>query len=249
MTDYNDFKTCRTCEQEFPNTEEFYQRHSSTGKLRGQCIDCTRRKKRDYYHQNKAEISRKSKERYKNNPEPKKERSKNYYHANKDNVKDRHRKWVASNRDKVHANHKRYYYNHHEDHLRWHAEYRSKNRAALRKRHKLWRTNNPEKALAMGRRNYHKNKENYRINAHRRRARMMAAEGSFTKHDIRKMYQSQKGKCWWCGKNLNGKFHVDHRIPLVKGGSNNPSNLVISCAECNLSKNDKLPHEWGDRLL
>lgn len=44
---------------------------------------------------------------------------------------------------------------------------------------------------------------------------------------------------------------VDHVVPLVKGGSNGPDNLVIACSTCNLRKNDKLPHEWpeGGRLL
>ena len=37
-------------------------------------------------------------------------------------------------------------------------------------------------------------------------------------------------------------------IPLAKGGSNGPENIVIACAPCNLKKNAKLPHEFSDRL-
>jgi 5-methylcytosine-specific restriction endonuclease McrA len=46
-------------------------------------------------------------------------------------------------------------------------------------------------------------------------------------------------------------YHVDHVVPLVRGGSDDPSNLVIACVPCNLSKGDKLPHEWkrSGRLL
>jgi hypothetical protein len=84
---------------------------------------------------------------------------------------------------------------------------------------------------------------------HRRRARILATGGTYTKEDIELLYKSQKGKCWWCGKKVGEKYHVDHRIPLVKGGTNHPRNLVISCPFCNQSKHDKLPHEWRGRLL
>lgn len=93
-----------------------------------------------------------------------------------------------------------------------------------------------------------------RVEGHRRRARLMQAPGSHTVQDIQKQYERQKGKCYWCGKKLGtGKraYHVDHVVPLSRGGSNWPDNLVIACHTCNERKNDRLPHEWpeGGRLL
>jgi 5-methylcytosine-specific restriction endonuclease McrA len=40
-------------------------------------------------------------------------------------------------------------------------------------------------------------------------------------------------------------------VPLSRGGSNGPENIVIACPTCNLAKKDKMPHEWpeGGRLL
>jgi 5-methylcytosine-specific restriction endonuclease McrA len=35
---------------------------------------------------------------------------------------------------------------------------------------------------------------------------------------------------------------------LSRGGGNGPENLVISCATCNVRKNDRLPHEMAWRL-
>lgn len=90
--------------------------------------------------------------------------------------------------------------------------------------------------------------------ANRRRARVATAPGSFTAQDIADQYKRQKGKCYWCDIKLGkGKraYHVDHVVPLSRGGSNDISNLVIACPTCNMSKNDRLPHEWpeGGRLL
>lgn len=67
--------------------------------------------------------------------------------------------------------------------------------------------------------------------------------------DIRLAYESQKGACWWCGEKVDDSYHIDHRVPLSKGGTNKPENICISCARCNLSKGSKLPHEWNGRLL
>lgn len=81
------------------------------------------------------------------------------------------------------------------------------------------------------------------------RALRAGAPGKHTAEDIALQLKSQKGRCWWCGKSISGKHHVDHRIPLARGGSNDPGNLVISCPACNQSKHAKLPQEWNGRLL
>lgn len=83
-----------------------------------------------------------------------------------------------------------------------------------------------------------------------RRARKRAIPGMHTPQDIQNQYARQKGKCYWCGVKLNGHermYHVDHIIPLTReGSSNDPWNLVIACPFCNVSRNNKLPHEWPD---
>lgn len=33
--------------------------------------------------------------------------------------------------------------------------------------------------------------------------------------------------------------HVDHRQPVARGGTDNPSNLTAMCARCNLAKGDR----------
>lgn len=83
----------------------------------------------------------------------------------------------------------------------------------------------------------------------KRRASELSAAGEYTIEDVKLQLRSQKYKCWWCEKPLKGVWHIDHRIPLSKGGSNWPNNICITCPHCNLSKNNKLPHEFNGRLL
>lgn len=51
------------------------------------------------------------------------------------------------------------------------------------------------------------------------------------------------GKCVYCGTE-DGPFHYDHLWPVSRGGRNDPSNLVLACAPCNLSKADRSLLEW-----
>lgn len=52
------------------------------------------------------------------------------------------------------------------------------------------------------------------------------------------VYLRDGGRCMKCGKRLNKhNFHVDHIIPIAKGGDEwELSNLELSCQECNLKK-------------
>lgn len=50
-------------------------------------------------------------------------------------------------------------------------------------------------------------------------------------------------KCYYCS--APDPTHVDHQVPLSRGGSNHPLNLVPCCQSCNLSKGSKLDCEWS----
>lgn len=81
------------------------------------------------------------------------------------------------------------------------------------------------------------------------RARKRGARGKHSATEILALLKAQKHRCWWCDKNLT-KYHVDHRIPLSRGGDNDIRNLVISCPSCNCSRGSRLPWEMREpRLL
>src|SRR6266487_1797937 len=76
-----------------------------------------------------------------------------------------------------------------------------------------------------------------RANNHRRRAYERNNGGTHVSADIQQQYKNQRGKCYYCKKKVGKTYHVDHVIPLSKGGSNGPENIVIACPRCNLRKN------------
>jgi 5-methylcytosine-specific restriction endonuclease McrA len=81
-----------------------------------------------------------------------------------------------------------------------------------------------------------------------RDARKTGNGGTHTAEDIQAQYERQGGKCFYCHQKLD-KYHVDHAIPLVLGGSNGPENLVVACPECNMEKGAKHPMDFCGRLL
>lgn len=53
--------------------------------------------------------------------------------------------------------------------------------------------------------------------------------------------------CTYCGVKLTAyTATLDHVVPLSRGGSDSPSNLVWCCRKCNRSKGNQLVSEWYD---
>jgi len=54
----------------------------------------------------------------------------------------------------------------------------------------------------------------------------------------------------WRAYDSEGRpFHFDHRIPFIKGGASDESNIVLACANCNLRKaTHRFPRENGKQL-
>lgn len=80
-----------------------------------------------------------------------------------------------------------------------------------------------------------------------RRALKRAAEGKHTAAEIEALYQRQRAKCANCLTSLKPCYHVDHIIPLARGGSNWISNIQLLCPTCNISKSALDPIVWAQR--
>jgi hypothetical protein len=54
-------------------------------------------------------------------------------------------------------------------------------------------------------------------------------------HLRRRVLARDGNACRYCG-NMDGPFHMDHVMPVSKGGPTNQGNLVTACETCNLRK-------------
>lgn len=104
-----------------------------------------------------------------------------------------------------------------------------------------------EALLERARRRAKTNRDTARIREHRRRVRKMSAKGQFTSKDIQALFASQRGLCVYCQADLRLGQHIDHIIPLSRGGLNHPSNLQLLCPTCNIRKSNLLPEEFKRR--
>lgn len=165
----------------------------------------------------------------------------------------------------------RYYLNKKEANLPKRKEYREKNKAVIKEKMKEWRAKNIESLLAKSRAKkdemaqyYLANKERYKENnarwakTEKGKARMMASrnkrraqkaktESRVTGQELIDLISVSKD-CAYCQQPLStkpGHRHVDHVMPLEKGGEDRIENLVVACQTCNLRKHAMLPWEWG----
>lgn len=65
----------------------------------------------------------------------------------------------------------------------------------------------------------------------------------------RLILEKTNGVCYYCGcKIKEDDFHVDHFIPIAKGGTNDFENLVPSCKICNQAKCEYTIEEFRGKI-
>lgn len=131
-----------------------------------------------------------------------------------DAIRAQKRAWREANADKVRQQRR---------------ESQARNRATALARVERWRKENPEK---------------HRAQRLKRRSQKVNAPGASytTEKLIRARVDLYGGRCYYCDK--EGADSIDHRIPLSRGGSHWPANLVPCCRRCNSSKNVKTELEF-----
>ncbi len=126
------------------------------------------------------------------------------------------------------------------------ARVKSRRNKAKRQRRKTdsqWRA----EQLARSRNYYRQHREIYYVNVRKRNALKKAAEVNLQgMQDFVKAVKSKPSAiCYYCQKRVPiADVHLDHIVPLIKGGMHAVENLCVSCSTCNRSKGAKPLIEW-----
>ena len=123
------------------------------------------------------------------------------------------------------------------------------NRERAARAQSIWYQNNREKMLKVNS-DWKKNHPELVIEfaARRRAVKKHVTSEKIKACQLKALLVAQAGRCAYCGIALDGKKHLDHRIPLSRGGEHSLKNLAWACPGCNLSKGKRLPSEWTPRI-
>ena len=119
------------------------------------------------------------------------------------------------------------------------AEYRKRNPEKTKSNLTKWRDNNKEHTSNYSRAYRRKNTGYTKRNKENRKLRIQQA-GLFlvTPKDVKKIMSNP---CLYCGA---ASKHLDHIVPLSRGGRHSIGNLAPACVSCNQKKYNKYLSEW-----
>ena len=142
------------------------------------------------------------------------------------------RAYDAGRRDVKAAYNERYYADNAEVLRQRQADRQARNPFLHRERARRWRKANPERM-----------REHAALGRQRRRAAVArAGVYTVTEKDVRRLVARHRGLCAYCGE--RPWEHLDHIVPIARGGRHAIGNLLPACARCNLTKYVRLLIEW-----
>lgn len=208
-------KTCTKC-GEAKAEAEFSKRKDSEDGLRGQCRVCHKAVKVAWYE------------------------------ANREKVDARNTAWKKANPDKVLAAGATYREANPEKVNAASATYRKENPEKVAARNAAWLTANPEKQRAAVAAWNKANPDKKRTYLHNYRARKRANGGTLSPDIVEIKMKAQGGLCTCCGLPLTEWHidHIDHIVPVAKGGPNTDGNVQLLLPRCNQRKGAKTMDEY-----
>lgn len=153
------------------------------------------------------------------------ERQRRYRERNAEKVRESQQRWLAANPERRREVARSFY---------------ERNRESEMARSVAWRAANLDAVRRHRRESHYRNyaKDIMRMSARRANVRAFI----ITDRDVRRLMSQA---CAECGDVRN--LHVDHIVPLSRGGRHSVGNLQMLCQPCNLSKNNRLTVEWRQR--
>ena len=207
----------------------------------------------EYVTKNCGACNREAQKRWrKNNPNAARLVSVRSYQKNKEKAKARVAKYRLDNVDKVRESKARAYRAHPEKAKIYSEKYKSEHIEQLRRARVLWLKNNKEKMAEYYKAYRKAEKENNpqefnmrrRLYRHNRRVKEKNNGGTIPNGIVEKLFRLQQGKCPCCGFPLGKDFHLDHKMPVTRGGTNEEWNFQLLRKSCNLAKSAKHPIDF-----
>jgi 5-methylcytosine-specific restriction endonuclease McrA len=144
-------------------------------------------------------------------------------------IRRKNSEWAKENRDKVNAKSRRWNAANADAKRKTNAAYREVNKLDINARRKAKRDANLAEARAL-----------YAAkNASRRHA-----TGKLSKGIVVKLMISQRWRCACCLEPFGKAYHIDHIVPLSRGGTNTDENVQLLLPTCNLQKSTKTFEEF-----
>ena len=222
-------KQCSKCSEWKQATNEFFSnRKTAPLGLSSRCKRCDSGASHKWREANRERHNEKNRKWREANREEHKELSRKWYEANSERKKETNQKWYEANLQRAKENNRNWRETNPERKKEINRKWQQLNPERVKEKCRKWHRSNPKKVAAL---------------QQKRRARKANADGTATAEQIKARFQYHENRCYYCGDNESG-LHVEHRIPLSRGGSNWPSNLVPACPTCNLSKGTKTEKEF-----
>lgn len=126
-------------------------------------------------------------------------------------------------------------------------EYRERNSEKIAKRMFDYYNSNKDNVLTQQKR-YRASQQgkaiSQKVEAQRYLQVKSTRDGSITSETLEMLYEAQNGECYICGCDLTQlkrrNQHLDHIVPLSKGGNHILNNVAWSCASCNFKKSNNI---------
>lgn len=224
-----DGKVCTKCKV-FKEYINFYKSKKGKNGYESRCKECSKSELNNYRKNNREKVRSKEREYYNKTKKKRLESHKKYREKNKDKIYAVSRKWYSENKDIVSENRKIWY---------------QENKELMKERRRQWYLQNKDKA--------------YLRVLKRRSLKHSVAFAGVKRKDL---LDRDNWTCQICGvrvhdRNEGGnenrhlwdderKAHLDHVIPISKGGDSTPQNMQVLCRTCNLSKSDKTDLSLND---
>lgn len=207
-------KICTKCSKR-KRISLFYRNKLSADDLSSTCKRCSLARTKVWKKANPDKVRQHARDWAIRNPEKNREKSRIWARKNLNRSRKKARDWSIANPERV------------------------------KKNYKKWKKSNPDRLKLIQARYEAKNPEAARERVRKRRALKKSSLGWLPPFPEGILFGQQAGLCLYCNADLEQSgWHMEHKIPLSRGGEHDWENVCLSCPSCNLTKNTKTSEEF-----